>query len=201
MSDFEEGLQLSRLHPSHIVAFLRGLPGRVDDRLASADQSSSATQSATKALHDSLARAIVVLKEGGYAPDRSLKEIAPPPSSAHSLHADIHAASLEFARRVAGVPDTAWTENPELLDRVRSACADAAQSLRRISSVDAEQTSVADDRIADRATLLPEEQHVEAADPKRQAEAILVDAEERRVAAIKHPHTAGERRTSDEATQ
>lgn len=60
--------------------------------------------------------------------------------------------------------------------------------------------TVAARRIADRAELLPAEQRAGSADPHAQAKAILEDAEARRVAAVEHPRTVGERRTSAEAT-
>ncbi len=55
------------------------------------------------------------------------------------------------------------------------------------------------DRIAARAELLPEEKRAGSDDPMAQAEAILVDAEERSIDAIENPLSAGERRTSAEA--
>jgi len=65
---------------------------------------------------------------------------------------------------------------------------------------DAKTPSVSADRVAGRAVLLPEEEKAGSDDPALQAEIILEDAEQRRVNAIENPRSAGERRTSDEAT-
>jgi hypothetical protein len=58
-----------------------------------------------------------------------------------------------------------------------------------------------DDRVAGRASLLPEEKAAGSADPKTQAEAILADSDERASDREAAPDSFVEHRTSDEATE
>jgi hypothetical protein len=58
-----------------------------------------------------------------------------------------------------------------------------------------------DDRVAGRASLLPEEKAAGSADPKAQAEAILADSDERASDREAAPDSLVEHRTSDEATE
>jgi len=186
MNSFADGLQLGRLQPPSIIAFLQGLPRRVDQRLVavaasttdktehaepgtttpSADteqggnteqggtttpsanieqggnteqggtttptvniEQGGNTEQALRAMHDSLARAAVALKESGFAPDHDLESKAQPIVRADPELSRLHGATLEVARRVAGVPDSGWIQHPELLDLVRQACAEAAEQL------------------------------------------------------------------------
>jgi len=58
-----------------------------------------------------------------------------------------------------------------------------------------------DDRVATRASLLPEEDAAGSADPEAQAEAILVESDERSADRDDAPDAVVERRTSAEATE
>lgn len=59
---------------------------------------------------------------------------------------------------------------------------------------------VEDERVADRAELLPEEQEAGSADPEAQARAILEESDERTASRDAAPDSRVEHRTSDEAT-
>lgn len=61
-------------------------------------------------------------------------------------------------------------------------------------------TTVDDERVQQRAELLPEEEAVGSEDPQAQAEAILEDSEARTVSRDASPGTHLEHRTSDDAT-
>lgn len=56
------------------------------------------------------------------------------------------------------------------------------------------------EHVADRAALLPEERRAGSDDPRAQAEAILADAEGRAAEREADPSSAGEHRSSEEAT-
>jgi hypothetical protein len=56
------------------------------------------------------------------------------------------------------------------------------------------------DRVASRASLLPEEQEAGSDDPDAQAEAILAESDERSMDRDAAPSTHLEHRTSDEVT-
>ena len=58
-----------------------------------------------------------------------------------------------------------------------------------------------DERVADRAELLPEEQAVGSDDPMAQAEAILEESDERTASRDAAPDSRVEHRTSDEVTE
>ncbi len=58
-----------------------------------------------------------------------------------------------------------------------------------------------DDRVADRAELLPEEQAVGSDDPEAQARAILADSDRRTDDRDAAPGSVVEHRTSDEVTE
>jgi hypothetical protein len=58
-----------------------------------------------------------------------------------------------------------------------------------------------DDRVASRANLLPEENAAGSDDAEAQAEAILVESDERSTDRDDAPDAVVERRTSDEATE
>jgi len=58
-----------------------------------------------------------------------------------------------------------------------------------------------DDRVADRAELLPEEQAVGSDDPEAQARAILADSDQRTDDRDAAPGSVVEHRTSDEVTE
>jgi hypothetical protein len=57
-----------------------------------------------------------------------------------------------------------------------------------------------DQRVADRADLLPEEQAAGSADPRAQAQAILEESDERLASRDAAPDSRVEHRTSDEVT-
>lgn len=57
-----------------------------------------------------------------------------------------------------------------------------------------------DERTADRADLLPEEQAAGSEDPRAQAEAILEESDERTTSRDAAPDSRVEHRTSDEVT-
>jgi hypothetical protein len=57
-----------------------------------------------------------------------------------------------------------------------------------------------DERVADRAELLPEEQAVGSEDPEAQARAILEESDERTASRDAAPDSRVEHRTSDEVT-
>ena len=61
-------------------------------------------------------------------------------------------------------------------------------------------TEVDAERISGRSELLPAERRAGSADTHAQAKAILADANDRTAEAVENPLTAGERHTSDEAT-
>ena len=58
-----------------------------------------------------------------------------------------------------------------------------------------------DQRAADRAELLPEEQAAGSEDPRAQAEAILEESDERSASRDAAPDSRVEHRTSDEVTE
>ena len=58
-----------------------------------------------------------------------------------------------------------------------------------------------DQRAADRAELLPEEQAAGSHDPRAQAEAILEESDERSASRDAAPDSRVEHRTSDEVTE
>ena len=60
---------------------------------------------------------------------------------------------------------------------------------------------VDDERVADRAGLLPEEQAVGSDDPEAQARAILEESDERAASRDAAPDSQVEHRTSDEVTE
>ena len=62
-------------------------------------------------------------------------------------------------------------------------------------------SDVGDERVADRADLLPEEQTVGSDDPQAQARAILEESDERSAPSDAAPDSGVERRTSDEVTE
>ncbi len=57
-----------------------------------------------------------------------------------------------------------------------------------------------DDRVADRAELLPEEQAAGSDDPEAQAEAILAESDERAASRDAAPDSRVEHRSADEVT-
>lgn len=63
-----------------------------------------------------------------------------------------------------------------------------------------DEADVDDERVADRAQLLPEEQVVGSDDPEGQARAILAESDERTASRDAAPDTHLEHRTSDEVT-
>ena len=63
------------------------------------------------------------------------------------------------------------------------------------------ETDEPDDRVATRASLLPEEIAAGSADPEAQAEAILADSDKRASDLEETPDSSAEHRTSEEATE
>jgi hypothetical protein len=63
------------------------------------------------------------------------------------------------------------------------------------------ETDEPDDRVATRASLLPEEIAAGSADPEAQAEAILADSDRRASGVEGTQDRAAEHRTSEEATE
>jgi hypothetical protein len=63
------------------------------------------------------------------------------------------------------------------------------------------ETDRPDDRVASRASLLPEEIAAGSADPEAQAEAILADSDKRSSDLSATQDSLAEHRTSDEATE
>lgn len=158
-ADFADGLQLNRLHPPAIISFMQGLgrrvadavlPAEVDDGQDVPDDESAenvaedagpvVASEALDPLLDTLADTIQRLQEAGFAPDRDVRDHAPARVREDTDLARVNAAALQVARLVAGVPDRAWSEQPDLLDDVRSRCAQASQRLASLESTASDRT-------------------------------------------------------------
>ena len=143
MSDFNEGLGLTGLHPPQIVAFLQGLARRLHQRLEELDADGSARPPGTDdnilEIADQLETAIDRVQSVGYAADTALPDHTPAELTEDSTDASriVAAAANELAQRTAGVPNQGWVDHPDLLETLRTTCANVSETLRRIGETPA----------------------------------------------------------------
>jgi hypothetical protein len=142
------GLQVDHLNPPQIEMFVKGLPRRVDEQLTALRPNAPTDDlvALLTAIGDRQESTIEDLVATGYAPDTSVEVALPRTVDESDLHPDLNrardrfeAASVEVARRLAGIPTNGWESNPELLGKLRQAVVRTSALIRAVA--DAVQTA------------------------------------------------------------
>ena len=149
------GLDIDRLQPPDIETFLRGLPRRVAGSIAidpppdeSAESEAGRADRAERIARvverlqdivDGIDRLIERIGDGGYGLDPDEPGAAPArpeglPATIVAHLERIETGATEAARRLAGLPTSAWESDPDLIGAIRAAVVELVSRLRALQA-------------------------------------------------------------------